>query len=345
MGRIESKNNKAFEWILKEFDALTAQTAPHPHDKDIFKDFLKASGRDKWAWIDHEGGMYLDVGDSPSTMFLAHLDTVGKEPEPVLRLFDENTGLLFTDGKTILGADDRAGIVLLLWLIEHKVEGRYVFPVGEEVGMVGSTIMRRDEKIYTGIKRAIQFDRRGYGSIITHQMGERTCSEAFALALATELNYSMPIIDETKGFAPDSTGSYTDSKRFSDVVPECTNISVGYFNEHTTYEEVDMYYLSDLALAVVGVDWNSLPTERDPSKREYNSWGFGSPTLSAKPAYDKSEEEFYSWLVSQDKNLVADTLDLKDGYVLGFIQWLIDTNHALEDELEYVWFLEKNGGR
>lgn len=326
-------------YIMREFSALTETTAPYPHDLEIFEDYLDATGRSDWEWRAHKGGLILDVGDDPETMFLAHLDTVGpKEPTKVERLYDPNSGFMFSDAKTILGADDRAGIVLLLWLIEHEVPGRYVFPVGEEVGMVGSSMMRSDREVYAGIKRAIQFDRRGYGSIITHQMGGRTCSDVFARALAGQLNPHMYQTGKDK-YAPDATGSYTDSANFADVIPECTNVSVGYFNEHTHMEEIDLFYLEDLAAALLKVDWDSLPTERGPKEEElykYTTLSFGE-----KPQYDPQEEEFYSWLVSQDKKLVADTLDLKDGYVLDFIQWLIDTNRALEDELNYVWFSER----
>jgi hypothetical protein len=50
---------------------------------------------------------------------------------------------------------------------------------------------------------------------------------------------------------PDSTGSYTDSNEYAPIVSECTNISVGYFNQHTKNEVQDLDYADDLLLALV----------------------------------------------------------------------------------------------
>jgi hypothetical protein len=45
------------------------------------------------------------------------------------------------------------------------------------------------------------------------------------------------------------------------MIPECTNISVGYNFEHTA-ETQNITYLDRLAKASVNVDWSSLPTAR-----------------------------------------------------------------------------------
>ena len=67
----------------------------------------------------------------------------------------------------------------------------------------------------------------------------------------------------------------TDSVQFIKIYSECTNISVGYQNEHTFSELQDIDHLEKLAVACTKVDWNSLPVERDPSKVEYRSYGGG----------------------------------------------------------------------
>jgi hypothetical protein len=49
-----------------------------------------------------------------------------------------------------------------------------------------------------------------------------------------------------------------------DDIAECTNISVGYFNEHTVDEYQNLTYLEDLCKGVVKVDWENLPVVREP---------------------------------------------------------------------------------
>ena len=85
--------------------------------------------------------------------------------------------------------------------------------------------------------------------------------------MAAELNKS------GLSYKKDDGGVYTDSAEFVDIIPECTNVSVGYYKEHTFDERQDIKHLADLAEACLRVDWESLPTERDPSKSDYKSYG------------------------------------------------------------------------
>ena len=69
----------------------------------------------------------------------------------------------------------------------------------------------------------------------------------------------------------------TDSYQFIDLIPECTNISVGYFNEHTVSEVQDIEFLKLLCLTSSKINWDDLPTKRkildyDMLDREYNKW-------------------------------------------------------------------------
>ena len=51
------------------------------------------------------------------------------------------------------------------------------------------------------------------------------------------------------------------------------NISVGYQSEHTQNESLDIFHFSALAERVINIDWDSLPTDRDPSVKEEKEWG------------------------------------------------------------------------
>ena len=108
--------------------------------------------------------------------------------------------------------------------------------------------------------RAIAFDRRGKDSIITYQGGERCCSDEFADILADDLN----LRHNDFLYSLDSSGVYTDTAEFTLLIPECTNISVGYDHEHTTKESLDINHYDALAKAVVQIDWDALPAARDP---------------------------------------------------------------------------------
>jgi Peptidase family M28 len=259
--------------VAQLFMQLTSRTCPHPYEDAMYRESLE-----RLAWDRDEFGNYWKtVGDGESrSLFTAHLDTADHgDPKDVVHMRDAK-GMLCTDGKTILGADDKAGVVVLLKMIERNVPGDYVLFAGEEVGCDGSRDWAEKNAAEAKLRwdRVVSFDRRGFDSVITEQSPGRTCSDTFAHVLASELN------DYKDGklfkFQPDPTGSFTDSHVFSEDVPECTNISVGYDGAHMNSEKQDLGFLEALIDAVCEVDWEKLPVVRDPSikeKRSYGSYG------------------------------------------------------------------------
>jgi hypothetical protein len=70
-------------------------------------------------------------------------------------------------------------------------------------------------------------------------------------------------------FAPDDTGLYTDSVSYTHLIPECTNISVGYEGAHSSNERFDLEFLMLMLLpSLMKVDYSALPAVRDPSVKE-----------------------------------------------------------------------------
>jgi hypothetical protein len=250
--------------IKETFLKLTRHTYPHGQEHGLF-DILPQN-----LEMDEFGNLYLKIGES-DTMFTSHLDTATSANTPVTHVFEEN--IIKTDGKSILGADDKAGVTIMLNMIEKNIPGLYYFFLGEEVGCVGSRKVAEKHKTQKldYIKKVVSFDRRGTDSVISFQASQRCCSDTFATALAQQLNKA----DTTFKYEKDPTGVYTDSAQFVSIYPECTNISVGYYSEHTFNERQDIEHLTKLAEAVTKVDWNSLPAERDPSKVEYDNYGYG----------------------------------------------------------------------
>ena len=218
--------------------------------------------------MDDFGNLFIKIGES-DVMFTSHLDTATSAYTKVNHVIDGN--IIKTDGTSILGADDKAGVTVMLNMIEKQVPGLYYFFLGEEVGCVGSKKVAEKQKVekIPYINKVISFDRRGTDSIITFQASSRCCSDKFGEELSKRLNE----VESTFKYKNDPTGVYTDSAQFVKIYPECTNISVGYYSEHTFSERQDIEHLAKLAEACTKIDWNTLPVERDPSKVEYSSYG------------------------------------------------------------------------
>jgi hypothetical protein len=258
--------------IKETFLSLTTRTYPHGTEVDLFPILPQDLDMDDF------GNLYKQIGDKPSTMFACHLDTATSARTKINHVFEGD--IIKTDETSILGADDKAGVAIILNMIENKIPGLYYFFLGEEVGCLGSKKVADIHKVtpLDNIKKVISFDRRGTTSIITHQCSARCCSEEFGTALGEALNKAGLEVygnDTVLAYKNDSTGLYTDSAQFTRIYPECTNISVGYQSEHTFNEQQNIKHLEKLAEAVLLVDWESLPISRDPSKVEYSSSGYG----------------------------------------------------------------------
>ena len=258
--------SKKENYILETFLRLTNSTYPYGTEDSLVENMIK-QGVFPDLEKDSHGNYYYKIGKS-RTIFTSHLDTACKESTPVTHVFDGN--MIRTNGKTILGADDKAGVTILLHLIKNKIPGLYYFFIGEEVGCIGSGLAAKYDKFKGLYDRIISFDRKDTGSVITYQSSSRCCSDVFADELSKQLNKRGDM-----SYKKDDGGVYTDSAEFTHLIPECTNISVGYYKEHTTNECQDIKHLAKLADACLLIDWEKLPTRRDPSKTEYKSYDYG----------------------------------------------------------------------
>lgn len=268
-------------FIFETFIKLTSKTYPYGHESELVDEMIKCGLFPKNIEKDAHGNYFYKVGDS-RTIFASHLDTACKDSTSVEHVIEGD--MIKTDGKTILGADDKAGVSVMLFMMLHNVPGLYYFFIGEEVGCVGSGLASKYGDFKGKYDRIISFDRRDVDSVITFQSSTRCCSDKFAEALAKELNKS------GLKYEKDDTGVYTDSAEFTDIIPECTNLSVGYYREHTHSESQDIKHLTKLADACLRVDWENLPTIRDPKKTEYKSYGssYGSTYGSSYRGYGSS---------------------------------------------------------
>ncbi|MCX7003939.1 MAG: hypothetical protein NTV22_11800 [bacterium] len=207
--------------LLNLLLSLLSRTTPHGQERTLAP-LLPAGG----GW-DEADNYIIEIGNS-TTLFACHLDTVCAErvkTKPCLR-----DGMIYSAKQRCpLGADDKAGILCLTAMIHANIPGVYVFHAGEECGGVGANYIA---ELYNldQFKRAVEFDRRGINSVITKMGWEVTCSDTFAHALCGQLGM---------GFFPDPTGVYTDVLSYTDTIPEVTNISVGYYANHTAKEALN----------------------------------------------------------------------------------------------------------
>lgn len=248
------------------FLALTKYTIPPGSERLVIK-YLPNGYK-----VDSIGNYYYEIGDS-DTLFTAHLDTYCSEVKLINHVFDRNDMYkIGTDGSTILGGDNKLGCSILIGMIKDNIPGVYYFFIGEEPilngGLLGSYgALGINSNFFKKFKRCIAFDRRGYGSIVVRQMGRRCCSDKFVEVIANELKSKGNIgWDRGSGF-----GYYTDTAVFMDIIPECTNLSAGGFNEHHNNEWVDLNYAYNLYRAVCRIDFESLPVERKLEVRFSNN--------------------------------------------------------------------------
>jgi hypothetical protein len=210
------------------------------------------------------GNYHITIGSS-KTLFTSHLDTYSKKKELVNHIIEGS--IIKTDGKTILGGDNKNGVIVLLYMITQKVPGIYYFFVGEEGITTGDScngsnwLLKNNPKIYTTVDRAIAFDRRGKGSVVTKQRGRLCCSDEFADSIVEK--FGEIGMEFKKDYAYG-----TDSAVFMDIVPEITNISSGGEYEHSFLESTDIDYLKKVSEAVTKIDWESLPVVREPKAIE-----------------------------------------------------------------------------
>lgn len=312
-----------------------------PHNSEGTKrltDWLETSARtlpNAMIGRDGIGNLHVDtrLNSSNRTLFVAHVDTVHRKEGP--NKIRKTATHWHADGAA-LGADDGAGVAMLMHLLHSGIPAYYIFTQGEECGGIGATWLADNWKDgLAKFDRAIAFDRRGIDSVITHQGRGRCCSDAFGQALSDALNEDMTLM-----YLPDNTGVYTDTAEFISIIPECTNISVGYYSEHSDKESLDILHFQALADRVALIDWDVLPTDRDPTVREskwdaydaydYTSWGawsrkgWGATSVSSAAGRDGGNTYHHLTDDGDDEWMREELRDALYDAMAGSKQWLIE---------------------
>jgi hypothetical protein len=244
--------------ILRLLDMLeTCRPGGSPEEEDFIKTYLHPLD----ACEDQYGNQIVEVPipeGYPRILWSCHTDSVHRHGGT--QRVEVKHGFAWTPSGSCLGADDGVGVWLAIEMIRAKVPGVYVFHREEESGGGGSLYMARNHSKWLGeCKAAIALDRMGYADVITYQGGARCCSDAFAASLAKLLGGR---------FRGDDSGVFTDTANYTDVIGECTNLSVGYFRQHGPTEHLDLGFAYRLRDALIAADWTKLEFERQPGEVE-----------------------------------------------------------------------------
>ena len=264
-------------------------------------------------------GVYYKVIGKPTVIYTAHYDTAG-DSDVKLKAFAQLPHVVTNENIGILGADDKAGLTVLSFMIEAKIPGLYLL-FGDEESGAGQSRRWADTDFYTryslakdSIVSAIAFDRKGYSDTIQTQRGSICCSQAYAGALSTVLAMG------GLSYRPTS-GIYTDTANMIYVVPECTNLSIGYFDAHGSSENQDVLFLFRIVNFMLanheavssipkGKDVEKkpiyAPVKLDRSRYSTGSWGGGLRSWGGHQDLD-GEIEVYdeytqSWVKETDSS-------------------------------------------
>jgi hypothetical protein len=191
----------------------------------------------------------ISCGNNAPFLFCSHLDTVHDTRGHQAVTIHE--GWASTPEGECLGADDGAGVWLMLEMLAAGVQGDYLFHFGEERCCEGANWMcDHHSEWLSRHAMAIEFDRPGVSDITTHFMGFDAFPLKEAQALADALH---PFLGEDYALAPTPNGRSTDVTFYVDLIPRCTNISVGYFQKHGPHETLDLVYLDRLREGVIAL--------------------------------------------------------------------------------------------
>ena len=182
------------------------------------------------------------VGDIPIAL-VAHMDTVWDKP-PSYVFYDSDCNVMWSPQG--LGADDRAGIFAILKIIMHGFRPHVIFTADEEIGGLGAEALAKIPCPFKDLRYIIELDRQGIDDCVFYQCGNEKFKDYI----------------ETFDFKR-AIGSFSD---ISFLCPYWNiagvNLSVGYYNEHTSIEHLFLDTLFDTISKVelmLSEDINSIP--------------------------------------------------------------------------------------
>jgi hypothetical protein len=162
---------------------------------------------------------YLYAKGTTPVLLVAHLDTVHKKLPTVI---NDNHGILSSPEG--IGGDDRAGVYAILEMLDLRPH--VLFCEDEEIGGIGAKRFA-SSSIEPDVDYIVELDRMGAYDAVFYDCDNAQFTEFV----------------ESYGFLEDF-GSFSD---ISTIAPAlgiaAVNLSVGYFNQHTSHEFIDTHVL------------------------------------------------------------------------------------------------------
>ena len=120
--------NVPYNEVYKRFELLTSVNKRKP-DWNLISQVI---GGKAIPDTEVDGVYYLIIG-KPSVIYTAHYDTAGDSNVSLISK-EYMPHIVSNSNAGILGADDKAGVTVLSFMIEHQVPGLYLFFGDEESG-------------------------------------------------------------------------------------------------------------------------------------------------------------------------------------------------------------------
>lgn len=185
----------------------------------------------KYKKVEATRDYIIAEGDIPIAL-VAHVDTVFPLP-PSNIYYDREENVMWAP--TGAGFDDRAGVYMILQLLQMtKLRPHIILTTDEERGGVGAYTLTEKYNLEKGmffneLKYLIQLDRQGSNDCVFYDCINRDFINYISLF----------------GFH-ERVGSFSDISFLCPAWEKCgVNLSVGYFDEHTTNETLNVsYYFS-----------------------------------------------------------------------------------------------------
>ena len=218
---------------------MTIQECLTATDKELLKEAASIGGL-KQLHKDHF--VYIDRGHP--ICLVAHVDTVRRQG---VELKQRNQ--IITNRHGILGADDRAG-VYALFALEHTGVN-LLFTNYEETGGTGA-VSAANRLGFEGVNLFIELDRRGCNEYVYYSYGLPNATKKYI---------------ESYGFI-EEYGSYSDIAEFEMLGIPAVNLSIGYYNQHTSRERL---HLDEMGLTIERVK----AMIADPPRKRHECKGRG----------------------------------------------------------------------
>lgn len=201
------------------FKALVSIPSPSKGEGKVASYIKSALSSFGYAYKSDEVGnmLFYKNTKTPKLIFSCHMDTV---PPAVNAHMVENDDRFLTDGTTALGADDKAGLAVLLDLAEHY-EGddlAILCDVAEEIGLWGSNHLKKEFFSPIKVKGCYVIDAQGnVGAITKSAVGK------------TRLTINITGKSAHAGFCPENG---VNAIKIGALI--CDNIECGKLNPFTT---------------------------------------------------------------------------------------------------------------